>query len=270
MASDLAKRRRRGERGKVGRGGEGVGCGQEVSLGVVMPVFNEAGTVEEVLRRILAQRCVCEVVVVDDASRDGTGERLADLVRLDPRVRVFRHEVNRGKGAAIRTGLRWMTASVVVIQDADLEYDPADYPALLQPIRAGGAEAVYGTRLRLPGNVFLGRWHLFSNRMLTKLANWMTGLQLTDEATGLKMMRRELLCRLNLREDGFGFCPEVTAKLAKAGVRIREVPIRYAARSRSEGKKLRLRHSVEALVCLLRYAGMPGRGGGNPGGGCVR
>ncbi len=247
-----------------------MGCGQEVSLGVVMPVYNEARTVEEVLRRILAQPCVSEVVVVDDASRDGTRERLADLVRLDPRVRVFRHEVNRGKGAAIRTGLRWMTASVVVIQDADLEYDPADYPALLQPIRAGGAEAVYGTRLRLPGNVFLGRWHLFSNRMLTKLANWMTGLQLTDEATGLKMMRRELLCRLNLREDGFGFCPEVTAKLAKAGVRIREVPIRYAARSRSEGKKLRLRHSVEALVCLLRYAGMPGRGGGNPGGGCVR
>lgn len=239
----------------------GTGCAfaDGPCLGVVMPVFNEVRTLGRILEKILLQPCVKEVIAVDDASSDGTWECLKGWEGIDPRVRLMRHERNRGKGAAIRTALEVARSEVVVIQDGDLEYDPSDYGCLLAPILRGETGAVYGTRLAGQGNAFMNPWHAWSNRILTAAANLLTGQNLTDEATCYKMVRRDILQGLDLKEDGFGFCPEVTAKLTSAGVRIQEVPIRYVARSRAEGKKLRFRHSLEAVVCLFRYAGVHGR-----------
>lgn len=228
-----------------------------VCLGVIVPVFNEAATVDELLRRVLAQPCVQEVVGVDDASTDGTGERLGVWPARDARVQVLRHPVNRGKGAAIRSGFARVSAPVVIIQDADLEYDPADYERLLGPIRRQEADVVYGSRFAPGTRPVSAWWHTGGNRLLTAFTNVITGLRLTDEATCYKVFRREVLARLTLREERFGFCPEVTVKLSRRGVRILEVPIHYAARSRAQGKKLRWRDGLVALGCLLRYTLRP-------------
>ncbi|MEK7675813.1 MAG: glycosyltransferase family 2 protein [Verrucomicrobiota bacterium] len=223
-------------------------------LGVVMPVFNEAATLDEILRRVLAQSCVQEVVVVDDASTDGTSEILAAWPARDARLRVLSHSVNRGKGAAIRTGLAQMSTPVVIIQDADLEYDPSDYERLLDPVRRGEAEVVYGSRFAGKIRPASAWWHRWGNGLLTWATNLMTGLRLTDEATCYKLFRRDVIARLELKEDRFGFCPEVTVKVSKLGMRLVEVPISYCPRSHREGKKIRLRDGLDALRCLVKYS----------------
>ncbi|MGA4579409.1 glycosyltransferase family 2 protein [Limisphaera sp. VF-2] len=231
--------------------------GSHACLAVIVPCYNEAGTIEEILRRILARPEVAEVVVVDDGSTDDSWQRLQTWSGRDPRLRLLRHPHNRGKGAAIQTALPHLRAPFVLIQDADLEYDPADYPRLLQPLLEGRADAVYGTRFGPGARARTPLWHRGGNWLLTRIARGLTGLPLTDEATGYKVFRRELLQSLTLQERGFGFCPEVTAKLARLGARVVEVPIHYQGRSRAEGKKIRWRDGLEAVRCLWRYSRPP-------------
>jgi glycosyltransferase involved in cell wall biosynthesis len=220
-------------------------------LTVVVPVFDEAKTIDEILRRVKASPVEKEIVVVDDGSTDGTRERLAE--ERDPRVRVVLHERNRGKGAAVRTGIAEAKGDVVVIQDADLEYDPAEYPALLAPILDGRADAVFGSRfLSGPSRVLYYR-HRVGNALLTMLSNLATDLNLTDMETCYKAVKRELLQSLVLRQDRFGIEPELTAKLARAGARIYEVPISYRGRTYAEGKKIGWKDGVKALWCIWRY-----------------
>ena len=238
----------------------GVGhspCSDETTtpcLAVVIPCYNEADTLDEILRRVLARPEVAEVVVIDDASTDSSWERLKLWPLADARVRVVRQEQNRGKGAALRRGFAEVTAPVILVQDADLEYSPDDYSRLLAPLLAGEADVVYGSRFvrdrpRPPGSW----WHWWGNRLLTWISNKASGLHLTDQATCYKMARRELVQHLDLREDGFGFCPEFTAKVARAGARVVEVPASYHPRTVAEGKKIRLRHGAEAVWCVLKY-----------------
>jgi len=219
----------------------------------VMPVYNEAATVAEIVRTVLEQPCVAELVIVDDASTDGTWEALQRLAP-DSRVRTFRHESNKGKGAALRTGISHASAEIVLIQDADLEYDPADYPALIQPILANRADVVFGSRFNGAGaHRVLYYWHAIGNRLLTTLSNIATNLNLSDMETCYKVFRREIIQAIPIQEDRFGFEPEITAKVARAGVRIYEVPISYYGRTYAEGKKINWRDGVQALVCILKY-----------------
>jgi glycosyltransferase involved in cell wall biosynthesis len=219
-------------------------------VSVVIPVWNEEATVARVVARVLAGGVASEVVVVDDGSTDGTGGALRGL--SDPRVRVLTHPRNRGKGAALRTGFAAATGEVVVVQDGDLEYDPADYPALLAPILDGRADAVYGSRfLGGPHRVLLF-WHHAGNRLLTLLSNMITNLNLTDMETGAKAFRASALARVTLRQDRFGFEPEVTAKLARSGARIWETPVSYAGRTYAEGKKITWVDALEVPWVLLR------------------
>lgn len=227
----------------------------EGCLGVVMPVFNEASTLGLVVAKILARVEVGELIMVDDGSSDGTWNLMRELEGSDPRIRIFRNRVNQGKGAALRLGMQHARSGILVIQDADLEYDPEDYPKLLRPILSGEADVVYGSRLlgtemrREFG--FLQKW---GNRFLTGFFNRRTGLKLTDMETCYKMFRRELLERIQIEEDRFGFEPEFTAKLAKLGVGIREVPIRYRGRSYRQGKKIGWRDGLSAIRCILKYS----------------
>jgi glycosyltransferase involved in cell wall biosynthesis len=216
----------------------------------VIPAYNEAATIARQVGRVLAQTAATEVLVVDDASTDGTAKALEAVG--DPRVRVLRHDRNRGKGAAVRTGFAAATGDVVVVQDADLEYDPADYPVLLGPILDGRADAVYGSRfLGGPHRVLLF-WHYAGNRFLTLLSNVITNLNLTDMETGSKAFRADFLRRITLREDRFGFEPEVTAKLARAGARIYETPVSYSGRTYAEGKKITWVDALAVPWVLLR------------------
>jgi glycosyltransferase involved in cell wall biosynthesis len=223
----------------------------EPTLTVVVPVYDEAGTVRALLDRVLASPVDKEVVVVDDGSTDGTRDVLAKLA--DPRVRVILHDRNRGKGAALRTGFAAARGRVVIVQDADLEYDPAEYPALLAPILDGRADAVFGSRfLGGPHRVLYHR-HSLGNALLTFLSNLATNLNLTDMETCYKAVRRDVLARIALVEDRFGFEPEVTAKLARAGARVYEIPISYSGRTYEEGKKIGWKDGVRALVCVWKY-----------------
>jgi glycosyltransferase involved in cell wall biosynthesis len=239
-------------------------------LSVVIPVYNEKGTVEELLRRIALVPIPKEVVLVDDASTDGTIERLALLVQRfeaagcaalgiqdapAPLVlRLHRQSPNQGKGAAVRAGFARTAGDIVIVQDADLEYDPSDYAALVAPILEGRADVVYGSRL-LGGDLqrgYLGNY--WANRFLTFVSNRFTGLGLTDMETCYKVMRGEIARSLRLRSDRFGFDPEITAKIARGGHRVVEVPITYKGRSYADGKKIRRRDGFIVLAAILRYA----------------
>jgi len=220
-------------------------------LSVVMPVFNEIATIHTILAQVLASPEVLEIVVVDDGSQDGTRDALAEV--SDDRIRVILHPENRGKGAAVRTGFSEARGDVVVVQDADLEYDPGEYPVLLAPIRAGDADAVYGSRFLSGSSRVLYYKHRLGNGLLTFLSNLATDLNLTDMETCYKAVRREVLQSLDLRQERFGIEPELTAKLARAGARIYEVPVSYRGRTYAEGKKIGWRDGLKAIWCIWKY-----------------
>jgi len=224
-----------------------------VTLSVVMPVYNEARTIAAVIDRVLKAPAdvAKEIVIVDDASTDGTRQLLQDL--RAPEIRVIFHDVNQGKGAAIRTGVAHATGDIVLIQDADLEYDPRDYPLLLEPILENQADVVYGNRFHGGPHRVLYFWHYAANRALTLLTNVLTGLNVTDMEVGYKVFRRDVLRQLTLKSNRFGFEPEVTVKVARLHCRIYEVPIRYYGRTYEEGKKITWRDGVAALFHILRY-----------------
>lgn len=223
-----------------------------MKLSVIIPVYNEVASIEEIVRRVQATGRASEIVVVDDGSTDGTREVLA---RLDGQgnVRVLFHEKNRGKGAAIRTGLQAAQGDVLLIQDADLEYDPRDYPLLLRPIEEGIADVVYGSRfLGGPRRVVMF-WHMVANKLLTMLTNILYDTILSDMETGYKVFRREVIQDMPLRANRFDFEPEFTAKVLKRHYRIFEVPISFNPRDYSQGKKIKLRDAFEAVWTLLKY-----------------
>lgn len=223
-------------------------------LGVVMPVFNEAATVEAAIRSVLAQPVVAELIVVDDASTDGSAARVEGMAAGEPRVRLLRHDRNQGKGAALRTGFAHVRAPIVIVQDADLEYDPAEYPVVLRPIVTGKADVVFGSRFQGAGaHRVLYFWHAMGNRVLTLLSNMLTNLNLTDVETCYKAFRREVLERITIEEPRFGFEIEVIAKISRLRVRLYEVPISYHGRTYAEGKKATWRDGVSALRCLVKY-----------------
>lgn len=220
---------------------------------MVVPCYNEAATIKEILGRVLESPYTAEVVVVDDGSSDATLE-LARSVG-DPRIRIFVQPYNQGKGAALRRGFAETTSDFVVVQDADLEYDPQDYHLLLEPLLDGRADVVYGSRFIAdrPHRV-LYFWHSVGNQLLTTLSNMFTNLNLTDMETCYKAFRREVIQGINVEEDRFGFEPEITAKLAKGRWRIYEVGISYAGRTYAEGKKIGWRDGTHAVRCILRYS----------------
>ncbi|MGD0834036.1 MAG: glycosyltransferase family 2 protein [Candidatus Dormibacteria bacterium] len=226
----------------------------EPFLSVLIPALNEERTLDQVMDAVLASEVDLEVVLVDDGSSDGTWDRMRARADADPRVRAYRHNLNRGKGAAVRTALEHARGSVVLIQDADLEYDPAEYPNLLAPIRNGRATVVYGSRAFSSHTAF-SYWYVMGNRLVTLATNVIYNCYLSDMETGYKVMPREVALSLRLRARGFELEPEITAKLLRSGHRIYEVPISYAARSRAEGKKLTAMDGVRALRTLARYRG---------------
>jgi glycosyltransferase involved in cell wall biosynthesis len=226
-------------------------------LGVIIPAYNEGPTLDWVLRRVLLQDCVAQVVVVDDCSTDRTAE-IAEAFAGDHRVSVRRHPVNRGKGAAIRTGLEVITAPIVIIQDADMEYDPTEYAKIISPIVEGRADVVYGVRGFLSHTAY-SYWFVVGNQLVTATTNILFNCYIQDMETGFKAMRTELMRRLRLRSNRFNIEPEITGRLLRLGYRIHEVPITYYARSREEGKKLTWRDGVKAFSCLIRLRLTPRR-----------
>jgi len=222
-------------------------------LSVVVPAFNEAATVEAALRRVREVPLRVEIIVVNDASTDGTREILDQLARDGVVDQVIHHDRNRGKGAGIRSGIAAATGDALVVQDADLEYDPTDLPALLQPISTGKADAVYGSRFQGGPHRVLYFWHYVGNRFLTLLSNMFTNLNLTDLETCYKLVRMDLIKRLPLTSNRFGFEVEITARLAQARARIWEMPISYGGRTYAEGKKITWRDGFAALFHILRY-----------------
>jgi len=222
-----------------------------MKLSIVIPVYNERETLPKTLARVQATPFDKEVILVDDGSTDGTRAWLETL--REPGVVVVLQPHNQGKGAALRTGFARATGDVVLIQDADLEYDPADYPRLLQPILDDQADVVFGSRFGGESHRVLFFWHFVGNRFLTMLSNMFTNLNLSDMETGYKVFRTDVVRRLTLRSNRFGFEPEVTAKVARLGCRIYEVAISYHGRSYEEGKKITWKDGFAAIGCILRY-----------------
>ncbi len=223
-----------------------------MKLSIVVPVYNEAATIAEVLDRVRALPHAKEIIVVDDGSLDGTRDILRRAAGGE--VRVFFHKHNRGKGAALRTGITHVRGDVVVIQDADLEYDPRDIPSLLVPIEEGAADVVFGSRFLGGPHRVLNFWHFLGNKLLTLLSNAVTNLNLTDMETGYKVFRGEVLRRIEIESDRFGFEPEITAKVARLRCRIYEQPISYNGRDYDQGKKITWRDGVAALWHILRFS----------------
>jgi glycosyltransferase involved in cell wall biosynthesis len=224
-----------------------------VKLSVVIPVFNERDTIRQVVERVRASAKDADIVIVDDCSTDGTRDVLLELDKL-PGVRIVMHGYNKGKGAALRTAFDHAQGQVILIQDADLEYNPADYAKLIKPIADGMADVVYGSRFLENPRQDPSWLHRFGNKLLTRTSNLTTGLRLTDMETCYKVFRRGVLRGMELREQRFGFEPEFTAKLARRRCRITEVPISYNSRGKDEGKKIGLRDAFRALYCIVRYA----------------
>lgn len=227
---------------------------QAACLSVIMPVYNEAATVGEVIAIVLAQPAVAELICVNDCSTDGSGTVLDQLAASEPRIRAFHHEVNQGKGAALRTGISQATSPLVIIQDADLEYDPSEYPRVIRPILQNHADVVFGSRfIGSEAHRVLYFWHSVGNSFLTLLSNMFTNLNLTDMETCYKAFRREIIQSITIEEPRFGFEPEITAKVARLGVRIYEVAISYRGRTYAEGKKIGWKDGFSALRCIFRY-----------------
>lgn len=230
-----------------------------MKLSIIMPVYNEIATIAEVIRRVLEAPVEIpkELIIVDDGSTDGTREYLRNLMRGEgsggETVTILFHERNQGKGAAIRTALSHVTGEIVLIQDADLEYDPRDYAMLLQPILDGRADVVFGNRFHGGPHRVLYFWHFAGNRFLTTLCNIVTNLNLNDMEVGYKAFRTEVLKKIRLRSSRFGFEPEITVKVAKLQCRIYEVPISYHGRTYAEGKKITWKDGLVAFVHILRY-----------------
>jgi glycosyltransferase involved in cell wall biosynthesis len=230
-----------------------------ILLSVVIPAYNEVATIDRLIATVLDVDLEKEVIVVDDHSTDGTRELLAVLAATHPNVRALHHEKNRGKGAALRTGFAHAQGRFVIVQDADLEYDPAEYPKMLEPLVEGSADVVYGSRfVGGDSHRVMYFWHLVGNRLLTLLSNMFTNLNLSDMETCFKAFRREVIQNIRLEEDRYGFEPEITAKLAKfrlhgEPLRIYEVGISYHGRTYAEGKKIGWRDGMRALWCIVRY-----------------
>jgi glycosyltransferase involved in cell wall biosynthesis len=223
-------------------------------LGILMPVFNEEATIERVVNLVLAQRPVQELVIVDDCSSDKTFSILKGLASKDSRIRLFYHEKNMGKGAALRTAMSHVSTPIVLIQDADMEYDPLEYHLILKPILADRADVVFGSRfLGSFSHRVLYYWHFVGNKFLTTISNMFTNINLTDMETCYKAFRLEVLRKITVEENRFGFEPEMTAKVSKLGIRIYEVGISYYGRTYAEGKKIGWKDGLRALYAILKY-----------------
>ena len=225
------------------------------SLSVVIPAFNEAPTIVRVIQTVADQPLVGEIIIIDDASTDNTQAQLASLIALPIPLKILRHTTNQGKGAALRTGIEAATLPYAIIQDADLEYDPREYPTILEPLLEDRADVVYGSRF-LGGSAHrvLYFWHRVGNGLLTLLSNMCTNLNLTDMETGFKAFRREIIQKIEIQENRFGFEPEITSKLARHGARFYEVGISYSGRTYQEGKKVGWKDGFRALWCIYRYS----------------
>jgi glycosyltransferase involved in cell wall biosynthesis len=238
---------------------------EEFELSVVVPVYNERNTIHEILRQVRAVPVRKQMILVDDCSKDGTREILKRLETDEPDLTIVYHDMNQGKGAALRTGFQYARGQVVIVQDADLEYDPSEYLRLLQPILEGKADVVFGSRFIGESHRVLYFWHSLANKFLTLLSNTFTNLNLTDMEVCYKMFRREVIQGITLKSDRFGFEPEVTAKVARFRMpaiegrparkcRIYEMPVSYNGRDYREGKKIGWKDGFQALYCILRYA----------------
>jgi glycosyltransferase involved in cell wall biosynthesis len=225
-------------------------------VSIIIPAYNEERFIREIIKRVRAGSTTlsCEIVVVDDASHDATVSVVEQLIgEGKDDLRLIRHPVNRGKGAALRTGLAEARGDIIIIQDADLEYDPRDYPRLLEPILEEHADVVFGNRFHGGPHRVLYFWHYTANRILTLFTNLLTGLNLSDMEVGYKVFRADVLRRLDLTAERFGIEPELTIKVARLGVRVYEVPIRYHGRTYAEGKKITWRDGAAALFHIVRY-----------------
>jgi glycosyltransferase involved in cell wall biosynthesis len=223
-----------------------------LNISVVMPVFNERATILEIIRRVKEVNIKKEIIIVDDLSDDGTRKILKSLDQ-DDGIKIFYHDKNMGKGAALRTGFKHATGDIIIIQDADLEYNPEEYKTLVAPILDGRADVVYGSRfLGGPHRVHLF-WHYVGNKLLTLISNMATNINLTDMETCYKVFKADLLRNIKLESNRFGIEPELTAKFAKKGARIYELPISYSGRDYSEGKKIGFKDGIEALYCIIKY-----------------
>ena len=225
-----------------------------MQISVVIPVYNEVSTIREIVVRVQAVDLNKEIIIVDDGSTDGTRELLQEIPLSHENVRVLYHDRNQGKGAALRTGFEAATGDIVIIQDADLEYDPREYPVLLEPILDGRADIVYGSRFLGGPHRVLFFWHYLGNKFLTLLSNALTNLNLTDMETCYKVFRREVLSDIQLKSNRFGFEPEFTAKIAKKEFRIYETSISYSGRTYAEGKKIGWKDGVKAIFAIIWFS----------------